>query len=251
MSVTEKLLRVFRVDQQLDGLQSRLRAAERFLDEQSKQLEQIDTRREAINGQIRQLQASTAGQEGEIATIDSRIEKLREQMNAAKTNKEYKALLTEVNTLKAERGRFEEEALGLMTKVDELRKQLEELDVQRAEREKVRKVAADDRAKKAEEIRGRLEELKGQREHLAADVPAEAMRLYAELVRQRGEEAMAPIEEQDRRRHEYTCGACMMAVPVETVSALIRGGTLTRCVSCGCILYLDKELAAQMASSKR
>ena len=36
MSVTEKLLRVFRVDQQLNGLQSRLRVAEKFLEDGSR-----------------------------------------------------------------------------------------------------------------------------------------------------------------------------------------------------------------------
>ena len=64
---------------------------------------------------------------------------------------------------------------------------------------------------------------------------------------------MAPIEEQDRKRHEMTCGSCMMSVPVETLSALLSGSRLIRCVSCGCILYMEKELAALMqpAASKR
>ena len=34
-----------------------------------------------------------------------------------------------------------------------------------------------------------------------AEVPPEAMNLYRELVRRMGDEAMAPVEEQDRRRH--------------------------------------------------
>lgn len=253
MSVTEKLLRVFRVDQQLDGLQGRLRAAERFFEEQSRQVQQIDAKRDAINAQLRQLQASTANYEGEIARVDGRIEALREQMNAARTTKEYKAFLTEVNTLKAERSRSEEAALELMTKADELKAQLADLENQRGEREKLQKVAADDKAKRAEEIKDRLSELQAQRERLAAEVPPEAMNLYRELVRRMGDEAMAPVEEQDRRRHEYTCGSCMMAVPVETVSALMTGHALTRCVSCGCILFMGKEEAEalQPASSKR
>src|SRR3954469_19618533 len=103
MSVTESLLRVFRVDQQLQGLQSRLRAAERFLGEQTKQLQTLDSKREALASQLKQSQVAVANHEGEMARIDARIEQLREQMNAARTNKEYKAFLTEVNTLKADR----------------------------------------------------------------------------------------------------------------------------------------------------
>lgn len=250
MSVTEKLLRVFRVDQQLRGLQSRLRAAERFLEEQTKQLAGLEAKREAIAAQLRQLQATIANHEGEMARFDARVDVLREQMNSAKTNKEYKAFLTEVNTLKAERSTSETAALELMTKADDLKKQAAELETQKAEREKLRKVAAEDRDKKAEEIKDRLNELTADRKRLADEVPAQVMTLYIELVRQHGDDAMAPVEELDRRRHEYTCGTCQMAVPVETVSSLIRGTApnqpVVRCVSCGCLLYIEKDVAERL-----
>jgi uncharacterized protein len=246
MSITEKLLRVFRVDQQLRGLQSRLRAAERFHDEQIRQLQQLDSRRDSINTQLRQIQAQIADHEGEMARIDARVEKLREQMNSAQTNKEYKAQLTEINTLKADRGKFETQALEQMAAGDELRKQLAEIEVNRSERQSLQKVAADDRAKKGEEIKDRLAELQGQRSQYAGEVPADVMTIYVALVRQKGDEAMAPVHELDRRRHEYTCGACQMAIPVETVSTLISGrnagAPLTRCVSCGSILYLEQDV---------
>lgn len=250
MSITERLLRVFRVDQQLRGLQSRLDGAQRFLDEQTRQLQQIDSRKDAINIQLRQIQAAIGDHEGEMARIDARLEKQRDQMNTAKTTKEYKALLTEVNTLKADRGKLETQALEQMSKSDELKKQLEELETQRADRERMQKVASEDRAKRAEEIKDRLSELKAQREKFISDVPGDVLTLYTALLRQKGDEAMAPVEELDRRRHEYTCSACQMAVPMETVSTLISGANagapVTRCVSCGSILYLDKESAERL-----
>jgi predicted nucleic acid-binding Zn-ribbon protein len=245
MSVTEKLLRVFRVDQQLTGLQSRLRGAEKFLGEQTKQLTALDAKREAITAQLRQFQTIAADHEGEMARLDARVEQLREQMNNAKTNKEYKAFLTEVNTLKADRSTHETAALEVMTKADDLKKQLAELDNQRDERQKVTRVADEDRGKRAEEIRDKLKELVAEREKLVHEVPADVLKAYTDLVARLGEDAMAPLNELDRRRHEYTCGNCQMALPVESVNSLLKGtaGThgVTRCVSCGCILYIEKE----------
>jgi predicted nucleic acid-binding Zn-ribbon protein len=142
MSVTEKLLRVFRVDQQLNGLQSRLRVAEKFLEEQTKQLAANDGKREALQTQFKQIQAIVADHEGEMARLDARVEKLREQMTSAQTNKEYKAFLTEMNTFKADKSAAETAALEQMTKLDEFKKQVGELDAQRLEREKVQKVAS-------------------------------------------------------------------------------------------------------------
>jgi predicted nucleic acid-binding Zn-ribbon protein len=259
MSVTESLLRVFRVDQQLQGLQSRLRAAERFLGEQTKQVQTLDSKRESIAAQLKQSQATVANHEGEMSRIDARIEQLREQMNAARTNKEYKAFLTEVNTLKADRSASETAALEVMTKADELKKTLGELDAQRAEREKMRKVADEDRTKRAEEIKDRLNQLTKEREQLASQVPAPAMAIYVDLMKRMGDEAMAHVEELDRRRHEYSCGSCQMAVPVETLNALIRGSAanstnpVTLCVNCGCILYMEEEMAQsfQKAAAKK
>ncbi len=250
MSVTEKLLRVFRVDQQLGGLQGRLRAAEKFLEEQTRLLKQIETKRETVGAQLRQVQAIASDHEGEMARFDAKIEALREQMNNAKTNKEYKAFLTELSTFKAERSNAETSALEQMTKLDDLKKQVADLDTQKAEREKVQKVAADERAKRSEEIKDRLAQLQTERAGLAQEVPADSMAVYADLVRRLGDEAMAAVEELDRRRHEYSCGSCQMAVPVETVSALIRGtaanSPLVRCVSCGCLLYIEKEVAERL-----
>ncbi len=253
MSVTEKLLRVFRVDQQLQGLESRLQGAEKFHDEQSRHLDSLQTKQRAVTGQLKQLQAQIGEQEVEIKAIDARIERLRDQMNNAKTNKEYKAFLVEVNTLKADRDGIEQAALEQMTKADELRKQQAELDAKVQERGKVRGVAASDRDKRADEIRDRVNELRAERTRLVVEVPGDALAIYEELLRKRADDAMAAVELQDRKRHEATCGSCMMSVPVETLSALIAGSKLIRCVSCGCILYLERETAEalQPAQSKR
>jgi predicted nucleic acid-binding Zn-ribbon protein len=253
MDVTSKLLSVFLVDKQLRGLQSRLHAAERFLGEQDKQLQQIDAKRTALETQVRQLKVTIADAEGQTKSIDERMAHLRDQMGAAKTNKEYKAFLTELNTYKADRDALETSTLEQMGKLDELKKQLAEFDSQKSEREKVRTVAGGDRDSREAEIKDRVAELKAQRAKLAAEVPADALKTLEKLIHEREDDAMAPLEEHDRRRHEYTCGSCMMALPVEKLSALLSNGRMTHCPSCGCLLYLEAELHKQLTApaSKR
>lgn len=253
MRVTESLLSVFRVDQQLQGLESRLKTAEKFHGEQTRHLETLQTQQRAVTSQLKTLLAQIGEEEVEIKSIDKKIERLRDQMNSSKTNKEYKAFLTEVSTLKADRDRIEQEALEMMTKADDLKKQQTDLDAKVKERDKVRGVAATDREKRADEIRDRVNALRTERAKLAAKVPADAMAVYQEMLRTRPDEAMAAVEVQDRKRHEATCGACMMTVPVETLSALMTGNRLIRCASCGCILYMERETAEmlQPAQSKR
>ncbi len=250
MDVTNRLLRVYQLDLQLAGLQSRLHAAERFLAEQSKQLQGLETKRNALAAQGKQIAAAVANQELDIKGTDERIEHLREQMNQARTNKEYKAFLTEINLLKADKGKVEEEALGQMTKADELKAQLARLEEARAERERMREVAAAECEARRSEIAERLGELQAERTRAAAEVPGDVLAHYERLRELREDEAMAPVEITDRRRHEYNCGACMMSLPME-VSISLLGGKLTVCSNCQCILYLPKDAADSLQPQKK
>jgi len=251
MSETAKLLKVFLVDKQLSGLTARLRAAERFLGEQTSQLSSLEASKQTIESQLKHLGASVANQEGEMARLDARIEQLRNQMNSAQTNREYKAFLTEINTIKADRSKIETVALEQMAQIDALRAQSASIDAELAERKRMQSVAADDKTKRAEEIRERVEALKQERDALAREVPAQVLAMYTSLFARRDEESMAAVEVQDRKRHEFTCGSCMMSIPVETVNRLMTHGTITRCVSCQCILYMDAAATEAMQPAKR
>jgi predicted nucleic acid-binding Zn-ribbon protein len=251
MTVTAGLRRLHLVDGQLRGLQSRLAAAERFVAEQERLLAQVDAAIAATTGQLRQVEASILERESESARLEARMARLREQMNAARTNKEYKSFLTELNTFKAERERVDDEAMEQMGKAEQLREQLARLGTDRAEREKLLAVARDQRGRSVEETRQRVSELRADRSRLAAQVPGDAVRQYEQLVDRLGDEAMAPVQEQDRKRHEYTCGSCHMTVPIETVNALIKGQAIKTCASCRCILYIEEELAGAVQAGSR
>lgn len=248
MSVTSKLLAVFRVDQQIQGLQSRLEGAERFLAEQTRQLAALGTQKDSIETQLRQLRASEANAEGESQRIGTHVDELREKMNNAATNKEYKALLSEVNNLKEIRSTHETEAIEYLEQIEELNTKLEAIDTDVAEREKVRGVAEEQRQQRSDEIAEKLAELKSERERLEAEVPKDAMAIYSELHTMRGEDAMAPLEIEDRKRHEYVCGSSMMTVPVEVAASLMQG-KLTLSPNDGCILYLTPEVEEELSGA--
>lgn len=245
MSVTRQLLAVFRVDKEISGLQSRLTSAERFLAEQTRKLAEIGAQSDSVSTQIRQLKASTANAEGESERLRLHIEDLREKMNNSTSNKEYKALLSEVNNLKEQRSVFDDQAIEQIEKIDELNARLEVLEASKAEREKMREIAEGDRQKRADEIAGKLAELRSKRDTLISDVPKDAVAIYQELLESRGEDAMAPLEIIDYKRHEYVCGSSMMSVPVEVAVSLLQG-KLTLSPNDGCILYLTEAAQEEL-----
>jgi predicted nucleic acid-binding Zn-ribbon protein len=251
MSVTAKLLRVHRVDQQLRGLKSRVDGAQKFLDEQEKLLAGLQTKLDALQAQARQLKAVAHNDETELATIDARVGKLRDQMNSAKSNKEYSAFQVEIGTLKADREKIETRALESMSKLDEVTKGLATVETERTERKKIRDVAKSERDARQAEIKERLKELEAERAEAAKDVPAEALRALEAAVRRHEDDAMAAIEEHSRRNMDYSCGACQVMLPVELVSSLLSRGGVTLCSNCGAILYIEQELRESFAAGKR
>lgn len=246
MTVTHKLLALFRVDKEMHGLQARLNAAEQFLASQTKQLAELGAQSESYQAQIRQLTASESNSEGESKRLEVHIDELREKMNNAATNKEYKALLSEVNNLKGQRDEHDAEAMGFLEKIEELKAKHAELSAQLEEREKVRSIAETERQRRSDEIADKLAELRVKRETLIVEVPKDALRIYEGLLESRGEDAMAPLEIIDRKRHEYICGSSMMAVPVEIAASLIQG-KLTISPNDGCILYLTEEVEEELS----
>jgi len=249
MTVTANLLRLFRVDQQLRGLRTRLDAADRFLQEQQRQFDELATKATGLETQAKGAKVGIGGDESEVAGIDARIAKIRDQMNSAKTNKEYSAFLTELNGLKSQKDSCESRELEQMEKLQTIEKQLSDMASQRGERQQIVGQAKVDRDTKQAEIQGRLDELTADRVRLAGDVPKEALKVFEELVRARGDEAMANVEVLNPRDHEYTCSACMMTLPVETLNHISKG-TLTRCVNCQCILFFEGELDLHKSGPK-
>jgi predicted nucleic acid-binding Zn-ribbon protein len=240
MSVTKQLLELFRVDKQLRGLRSRLDGAERFLTTQTALLGDLDKQKTTLESQVKHLRAVIANEEGEAARIEARTTTLREQMNSAKTAKEYNAFLTELNTLKEQKTAADEKVLESMGKVEESEKKLAEVLIQHTERAKIAGTARTDRDSKNAEIKDRLAELTTQRQTLTVGIPPRELKMLDDLIKARGDEAMSPVEVLDRRSHEGSCSACMMAIPVEAVSALMSG-KLMSCPSCRCILYVEEE----------
>jgi predicted nucleic acid-binding Zn-ribbon protein len=171
MGVTTVLLKLYRVDQQLNGLKSRLRSAENYLKAQDRKLGEIEEKAKSLTTQIRQLEATAHNDENETKAIDERVAMLRERMNNAQTSKEHSALLVEINTLKADKSLIEDRAIGTLNTLDTLREQLAATETDRESIRKVRTVALADRDTREAEIKDQLAALEAERITVLAEVP--------------------------------------------------------------------------------
>jgi predicted nucleic acid-binding Zn-ribbon protein len=247
MSLQRKIYDLYILDRHVRGMQTRLHSSTHSYQVHQTRLNQLSTQRTELAEQLRQTQAHASSLEHQARDMGERVDKLRQQMLQVKSNKEYSALLVEVNTFKLERGKIEDEALTQMTQVDEIKASLEQLDAQRAEQEKLLAAAAREVEARRAEVGKELQELTEKRDAAAKEVPPDVRNLFNRLVQQHEGEAMAPVQEEDARRMEYICSGCYMQLPIEVVNTLLtQAEKIGCCPSCGRILYVEDELKEKM-----
>ena len=248
MTLHDALHALFLLDQQVRGLQSRLDSASQHVRAQEIKIKQLTDQLNELIHLHKQTKASESTLEGEADTIEQRINQLREQMNTANTNKEYSAFLVEVNTLKVDKDQKEEDALSLMSKIEELSEKVTEATTRVEEQNRVKTVADQELDDRTSEVGEQLEELKRKRAKAATDVPEKPLIIFNKVADDLDGESMAPVIQDDLRRLEFSCGGCYMSIPAEIINKLYGQTDVVQCTSCQRILYIEKELREAMGS---
>lgn len=233
------------IETRLRSLREQIESKRRAVEARKRRLATLERETADTHEQIRKAQAEADRLELQRKTHEGHIAKLREALNQAKTNKEYAALLTQLNTDKANATKVEDQVLAALTRVDELKKGEQEnrakLQVERERLSEMEKQAADLEASLADQLRS----LQAQREAATDGVPPQILQLFERACEKHDGEAMAVIERTHPKRGEYTCSGCNMSLTLETINALQSNGDEVRiCQTCSRILYLDAPAGA-------
>jgi hypothetical protein len=155
-------------------------------------------------------------------------------MSEVKTNKEYQAMLSEIDTIKEANSRIEEEILQVMDEIDELKKDL-------SKREKEVGVTVE----KIEAERGKLKEKMAyddkiwneqaeRREVLSKQIESKLFKLYNTLKEKR--QGVGVVDAKNE-----TCQGCFVNVPPQMFIEVQKNNALIRCPNCNRILYWDGD----------
>ena len=252
MPLIDNLLSLYNVDRQVRSLRSRVESAEIYLKVQKKQMDGIGVEQVENDQKQMQRKVNIANTETETGSIDARIDHLRDELKLAVNDKQYSALLAEVNTLKERRRAFDDELLTEMTALEELETVASEINQRLAEREKLLKVATKELQTRESEIAEQLVELEKEREIAAAVIPDDVLSDFDEIADDYDGESMAAIEIIDKKRREYSCTSCSLHLPLETVSVLMGNkDTVVKCGQCDRILYLEEASREALSPTEK
>lgn len=202
-----------------------------------RQIEKRLAEGEAHRQQVKNCQMEIDQADLDIKAREEAMDKHRQALNASKSNKEYAAILTALNTEKADSSKCESRVLELMAKKEELLAQSAEFD---AEREKLNERLQRQQANLTaylEEIAEDFKALERQRDEAAEDLPPSALQTFRRLAQRHEGEAMAEAIRITSRGDEHICGGCNMSVPLEVINRLISRDEIVLCATCGRILH--------------
>ena len=148
---------------------------------------------------------------------------------AVKTNKEYSAVLVEIEDIKQEKARTEEEILALMEMQERLGVEVREAEARLKAREEQGSQDEASVRRQLATVEAELAGVRDARASLAREVPANILADYERILKARGGLAIAPVT-------TGVCGGCRVTIRPQALQEL-RGSSLMRCESCGRYLY--------------
>ena len=239
--VLRGLIKLQRVENRLRAVQNKLARCLRSVLFQENQLRTLQSNLETKQQEIKLTRIQTDRLELELRSQDEHITKLRAALNTARTNKEYSAILTELNMSKADDSKVESQVLELMKNVETDQAQCQEIqkqiDEQNAQLEQIRTEAEG----KAAELQKEIDIIRKEWDLFAQKITPEAMSIFKRVAETYDGEAMAQVEQTDENVVSFSCGGCFMGLPTEVVNILSNKDEILRCSNCTRILYLKDE----------
>lgn len=241
MGVTlDALHKLQNVERELVRLRNEKSENERAMTACQRLLKQFDEQIAAKRAETQQHQLRAQRLESEIRQHEEHVVKLRQQLNTTRTTREYAAILTEINTEKADSNKIEDQAIQALQGVEESKAELEQLDQQRGAM-----LQRLERSRRALEqfitkTKDQWQQLEQRKEELAQEVPATALARFERVAEYHEGDAMAEIVKPHPKRDDFVCGGCHMTVTAETVNALMTRDDLQTCNNCGRILFLPQ-----------
>ena len=222
----------------LQAIDSRIAALEADAARLPKEIAAIHAGIEDAKQQVEQAKArldaarkDQRAKEKDLEVVQGKRSKTEARLYEVKTNKEYSAVLIEIEDIKQEKGRMEEEVLVLMEAQERLTGDIREAEARFKQRETEGRGQEATAKELLRVVETDLAAVRTERKELAGQLPGPILADYDRILRARGGLALVPVTKPN------FCGACRMTITPQRLQELRAQASLIPCESCGRYLY--------------
>jgi predicted nucleic acid-binding Zn-ribbon protein len=224
------LIQLHFLDREIAALNSRL-------SQMPVQIKEVDRKLERAQRHLQEKQNLTAENqkkrrelEGDLALIETKRKRYKEQLDGVKTNKEYTALQHEIELVSQAITEMEDQILAQMEEAEGLKGQIEEAQKAKEREEKVLLEEKKAIQSEADRLQKEMDELTGKRQQWLSQIPPAIIEEYDHLVRHRKGIALAEAR-------DAICMECQMRIRPQLFQEIRRNDTIITCENCSRILF--------------
>lgn len=187
----------------------------------------------AVQNEEKAMRMAADKKQLDLKAAEAKIQELQRKLNTASSNKEYQALKEQMAATEMANSVLADEILEALEKIDAMGPRIAEAD---DALRKAREKAAKTHSSVEEEmprVAGDIARLEAELKEAEVALPTESKELYNRVVRQRGEDALAAVEDQ-------TCLGCYTNVPLNVCNQIMLGYPVF-CKTCGRLLYIPES----------
>lgn len=233
-ATAENLRELHALHQRAKALRDRLNSGPKTLAARESVLAARRSALETAQKALKDSRAHAKARETQVQAQQQKIEDLKIKLNQIKKQTEYDAIRNQIAHDQLTVSRLEDEILEAMTKNDEHAAEVATLEAEaKALADEVATMRADLEAKAGPQ-QAQLRELEAALAAAESIIPEDRRDQYRRVVKQRGADALAAID-------DNACTGCNVSVTAQMMNDLINAQALVFCRTCGRLLYLAEQ----------
>ena len=232
MALFDRLRDLQNVDLVIFQLRQRMRQIPKETATLEAELKKQEERLAVLEKETKKEQVFQKETELELAVREEEIKKCQKHLMEVKTNKEYSAVLAEIERAKKAISDQEEKALLLMDKISGMKNAYKEEERKSAQEKNLLEAKRKALTGEEAETKSRLEEEEKKRPVLSGAVSKEILAIYERILPTKSNrKALAGVV-------NGSCSGCHFLIPTVTMDR-VHKGEVVFCDGCSRILYLE------------
>jgi len=235
----EMLVKIQDKDQALDQLKGQILAGPERIKESQEEIERLERDLESDKIRIQECRKVQREYESTVEDCAGHIRKSKAKLLTIKNNKEYQAVLKEIEDTEGANAEKEDKILACMEELESLKQAFQDKENNLSavkDRFEQEAKAIQDEVHQAQDA---FSEEERQREGVAKTIDPKILAKYELLKTGGGGLAVALVQ-------NATCSGCHMSIPPQMYNELQRRDSLTFCPNCERIIYWqDRDVAEE------
>ena len=190
---------------------------------------------EKIREGLQTAQKNKRERDKDLEAGAQKVEKLKARTSEIKNNKEYQALLKEIEAGEQENKVIEDEILVLMEKIDAAAAAITEAEKKTEETNAAISAEQKEHEAEIEKIDEALKSAQQQQEKIAAGVEPSLLTRYQGLLASKAGSAIAEARSE-------SCSGCYMSIPPQVFVNVKKNESIIACPHCNRILYYKEAI---------